>query len=70
MPLDFAERVSQGASEGGGTRAKGTATGRASANQQATIARQQRQVEALTAIVRKMSEKIELYETTPQLVAE
>jgi predicted RNase H-like nuclease (RuvC/YqgF family) len=34
------------------------------------IAQQQKQIEALTAGVQKVSEKIELTETTPQLVAD
>ena len=34
------------------------------------IAQQQKQIEALTASVQKISEKIELKKTTPQLVAD
>ena len=36
----------------------------------ATIAQQQKQIEALTSTVQKVSEKIELNKTTPQLVAD
>ena len=35
-----------------------------------TIAQQQKQIEALTATVQKVSEKIELKKATPQLVAD
>jgi trimeric autotransporter adhesin len=41
-----------------------------SAKQAATVARQQKQIEALTSSVQKVSEKIELNKTTPQLVAD
>ena len=37
---------------------------------EAKIAQQQKQIEALTASVQKVSEKIELNKTTPQLVAD
>jgi hypothetical protein len=47
MPLDLAERVSQGASEGGGTEQRAQQQDARLAKQEATIARQQRQVEAL-----------------------
>jgi len=40
------------------------------AKQQATNAQQQQQIEALTATVQKVSEKIQLNKTTPQLVAD
>jgi hypothetical protein len=39
------------------------------AKQELTAAQQQKQIEALTATVQKVSEKIELNKTTPQLVA-
>ncbi len=35
-----------------------------------TVAQQQKQIEALTSTVQKVSEKIELNKTTPQLVAD
>ena len=35
-----------------------------------TVAHQQKQIEALTATVQKVSEKIKLDKTTPQLVAD
>jgi len=38
--------------------------------QEATIAQLKKQIEALTATVQKVSEKIELNKTTPQLVAD
>jgi uncharacterized coiled-coil protein SlyX len=41
-----------------------------SAKQAAMVAQQQKQIEALTSIVQKVSEKIELNKTTPQLVAD
>jgi hypothetical protein len=41
-----------------------------SAKQAVTVAQQQKQIEALIATVQKVSEKIELNKTTPQLVAD
>jgi len=38
--------------------------------QQAMIAQQQKQIEALTATVQKVSEKIDLDKTAPQLVVD
>jgi uncharacterized coiled-coil protein SlyX len=40
------------------------------AEQKAANAQQQKQIEALTSTVQKVSEKIELNKTTPQLVAD
>jgi hypothetical protein len=40
------------------------------AKQAAMVAQQQKQIEALTSTVQKVSEKIELNKTTPQLVAD
>ena len=41
-----------------------------SAKQAATVAQQQKEIEALTATMQKVSERIELNKTTPQLVAD
>jgi hypothetical protein len=38
--------------------------------QEALIVQQQKQIEALTAVVQKVSEEIEVNKTTPQLVAD